>query len=137
MEELTQILIRELQEYIQKVAGESGYIDPSEIWIPVDHPSFGDNARKYRLSSIIGTSANKQKGRISNLTSNTVTVTWDMAFSERPIGFHRVYREVIEGSNKRMEDVILDSESVTTNNMVLTINSDESLTGVIVEYNYE
>ena len=60
-----------------------------------------------------------------------------MAFSERPIGFHRVYREVIDGSNKRMEDVILDSESVTTNNMVLTINSDESLTGVIVEYNYE
>ena len=57
MEELIQTLIRELQEYIQKVAGEEGYIDPSEIWIPVDHASFGGNARKYRLSSIIGTSA--------------------------------------------------------------------------------
>ena len=54
MIELTQIQIRELQEYIQKVAGEEGYIDPSEIWIPVDHPSFGDNARKYRLSVLLG-----------------------------------------------------------------------------------
>ena len=63
---LTQTRIHELSEYIQQESGESGYIDPSEIWVAVDHPSF-DKAKKYRVVSSEVTSESKRSGRLTSL----------------------------------------------------------------------
>lgn len=131
---LTQTRIHELSEYIQQEAGETGYIDPSEIWVAVDHPSF-DKSKKYRVVSSEITTESKRSGRLTSLSSRTISISW--SFTSKPIGWHRVYREINRGTDKRYQDVLIKSEDVTSSALSIVIDDSETLTGIIVEYSYE
>lgn len=125
----------DLVEYIQKESGEEGYIDPSTIYLVVDHPDF-DKPQRFRLmSSESSSSSTKEKDRLTNLSLYTVAVSWD--FASTPIGWHRVYRVITRGSDTRKQDVLIKSESVSPSGLTIIIDSSEVLEGVIVEYCYE
>lgn len=134
---LIQIRPFELDPYIQKEVGDPAYIDPSEILLWVDHPSF-EKPMSYKLSSSAsGDSALKYKGRLSGLQVRIVTLTWATPFPSRPIGFHKVYREVVVGTDSRMHNVFLQSEKVSSTQLQIVIDISESLSGVVIEYSYE
>lgn len=133
--DIVQTRIHELIQYIQKESGESGYIDPSELMIAIDHPSW-DESMKFPLSTSGNSPASdSEKGRLTNLASSTVNISWN--FDSVPIGFHKVYRIVENGTYRRRHDVLILSEEVSSTGLTIVIDSSESLTGVIVEYSYE
>jgi hypothetical protein len=78
---------------------------------------------------------------ITGLASRTLTVTFNTAFTSAPTGWVKVYRmtEMPDGGY-REQDVLwgyATSTKVTTTGFSIIINEDESLTGVIVEYDFK
>jgi len=125
-----------LDEYIQLNPGDPGYIPLSEINILVDHPSF-DRSKRYTLSQFVSLAQNVQAGRQSNLLTRSVVVTFSVPFSAGVVGWVKVYRSTtIPGVGIVRETVNSHDLVESITGITLTIDDNESLTGVIVEYSY-
>jgi len=127
----------ELDLYVE---GEPGEPDISDLVILVDYVSW-DRPKRYNGALSGGGSIHTESGILTGLSSRSVTVEFDSAFSETPVGWVKVYRmtEMPDGGY-REQDVLwgyATSTKVTTTGFSLTINEDESLTGVIVEYDFK
>jgi hypothetical protein len=134
--------IRVLDDYSQALPGDIGYIDPSNIYLPVDNSTESwSEPKKISFSSLLLTSGNIQAGRVSGLSSRTVSVTFDTPFSSQPYGREPdVYRmvEQSDGTYRRynVRWGFSDMNQPTTTGFSLEIHADEDLTGVIIEYLY-
>lgn len=134
--------IRVLDDYSQSLPGDVGYIDPSNIYIPVDNTTESwPEPKKIAFSSLLLTSGHIEAGRISGLGSRTVSLTFDSAFSSQPYGREPdVYRmvEQADGTYRRysVRWGFSDMNQPTTTGFSLEIHADEDLTGVIIEYLY-
>lgn len=133
---ITQSRIHSLQPYVQKDVGEEGYIAPSELQIVVDHPSFERSMKLSLTGGEAGVSIHQEKGRLSTPESHSFTIPFDVAFTAKPIGFHKAYRIETSGTDERYFDVLVKSEKVLTTGIALVLDSSENLTGVIVEWFY-
>lgn len=133
---ITQPRVHTLQPYVQKNEGEAGYIDPAELQVLVDHPTFERSMKLSLTGGSGGVSIHQEKGRLSTPENHSFTIPFDVAFTAKPIGFHKAYRIVISGTDERYYDVLVKSEKVITTGIVIVIDSSESLTGVIIEWFY-
>jgi len=134
--------IRELTDYSQGLPEDVDYIDPSNIYLPVDNSTESwAEPKKIPFSSLLLASGHIEAGRVSGLSSRTVSVTFDQSFSGQPYGREpEVYRMVQQSDGTyRRYDVrwgFSDASQPTTTGFSLEIHADESLTGVIIEYLY-
>lgn len=133
---ITQPRIHTLQPYVQKDPGQEGYIDPAELQIIVDHPTFARSMKMTLTGGQTGLSTHQEKGRVSTPANHIAPIVFATAFTEPPIGFHKVYRRITETGNMRFYDVLIDHEEVKTTGVDLVINSSEDLTGIIIEWFY-
>jgi hypothetical protein len=133
---LTQTQIHQLDLYVQKDVGEEGYIDPQELLIVVDHPSWTRSKKLNMNNGTSSLSSHVERGRITTPPSSTVNIVFDTAFTETPIGSHKVYRITTKGTDERHSDVLIKSEKVTTSGVSIIIDSREALTGIIIEWYY-
>ncbi len=136
MSTFDQSRIYELETYVQKEVGEEGYIDPAELLIIVDHPTWSRSKKMVLTGGASQLSTHQENSRITNPPSSTITVTFGTAFAARPVGFHKVYRITTEGSDERYYDVLIKHEQVTNTGIIIVIDDSESLNGVIVEWFY-
>lgn len=122
-----------------------GTLDASEVMITVDHASFPLPMRT-SLASILSGEAGVsgathiEKDTLTNLSSRTLTVTFDTAFTDTPVGWIKVYRMEATGEGGYREyEVLWDyatAVKVTTTGFSILINSSESLTNIVVEYQF-
>ena len=131
---LTQSRIHEKDGFVN-----DGTYSLDDVKIAVDHPDFTDT-QNFPLSSVGLSSGGThiERGRLTELSSRSVSVTFDTAFSNAPIGKVWVYRmaEMPDG-NYREQDVLwgfTSSTKVSTTGFSIAIDSSESLTNVVVEY---
>ncbi len=134
--------ITDLTDYSQGLPSDADYIDPSNIYLPVDNSTESwSEPKKIPFSSLLLASGHVEAGRISGLSSRTVSLTFDESFSSQPYGYEpNVYRiaEQPDGTYRR-KDVLwgwTDASQPSTTGFELEIHSSESLTGVIIEYLY-
>lgn len=115
-------------------------VDDSELDILVDHPSF-TYPKRIRGAVSSGGSVHIEKDVLSGLASKTVTVEFESEFSSTPIGWIKVYRMTeMPNGTYREQDVLwghTTSTKVSTTGFVIQIDDSESLTGVIVEYEFK
>jgi hypothetical protein len=118
-------------------------LDPSTVMIIVDNSAWS-RPKRLPLSYLDTTGgtggAHIEKDRLTGLSSRTVEVEFDLAFSSIPVGDVKCYRmyEQPDGTFQK-QDVIwgfTDANQPTISGFTLTISTDESLTGVIIEYSY-
>lgn len=138
---LTQTRPYEEELYVQLDPGEDGYIAPEEIQVLVDHESW---TRPKRLPlTMLGIGASHvEKDTLTGLTSRTVTVTFDVPFTDTPVGQEpQVYRMTEVAPNKFRKDKVLwgftNVNQPTLTGFSIEIDSSESLTGVVVQYLYQ
>lgn len=134
--------IKDLTNYSQALPGDLDYIDPANIYLGVDNDTESwSEPKKIPFSSLLLASGHIEAGRISGLSSHTVTVTFDEPFTSQPYGFEpNVYRmaEQPDGTYRR-QDVLWGFTGVnnpSATGFEIEIHSSESLTGVIIEYMY-
>ena len=136
---LTQTRPYELDLYVQLEPGDPGYINPNELMYLVDHSTF-DEPMRIPASNFgeAGSTIHYEKDTITGLSSATVSVTFEAAFTTTPVTVtFNVYRYVPSGASYVKEDVlytVAGSNWVTTTGFTITIDSSESLTGGYVEY---
>jgi len=118
-------------------------LDPSTVMITVDNSSWSRPKRlplSY-LDTTGGTGGTHiEKDRLTGLSSRTVTVEFGIAFTSIPVGDVKCYRmyEQPDGTFQK-QDVIWgfpDANQPTLAGFTLDISTDESLTGIVVEYSY-
>lgn len=115
------------------------YIPLSELYFLVDHASF-DKSKKIYQDTFASLIQNTSSGKITGLTSNIVNITFNPTFDTSPIGEVRVYRMASYGAGYQREDVLwvfADASQPTVSGCNIIIDSDEDLTGVIVEYDFK
>lgn len=119
-------------------------LDPSTVMINVDNSAWS-RPKRLPLSLLdttggTGVGTHIEKDVISGLSSRNVAVTFDTEFSSIPVGDVRVYRmAAMPDGTYRKSDVLWGFDNAnqpTISGFALTINTDESLTGVLVEYIY-
>jgi len=139
---MAQKRIRELTEYEQLASGETGYVNPETIFFAVDSVNFSGDPFKYsfnNIRSIVHTEADI----LESLASRTVSVTFETAFTSRPlIRTWRVYRvaETYTGSGVyRMKDVLYSHAAawLTTIGFDIDIDTSEDLSGIIIEFEFK
>jgi hypothetical protein len=133
--------IRDLDTFIPLDPSDPDYVPVSAIYIALDSTGFSTKPKKYSLEEILSDVV-EQKGRLTGLSSRSVSVTFGTAFSATPItSVFNVYREteVVPGTlvRKNVKHEITGSTLVTTTGFAITIDASESLTGVVVEYKFE
>ena len=134
--------IRALDVYVQLAEGDDGYIAPGEIMQVVDHPNWTRSKRVY-ASNGVGASIHTE-GDLYTPISRAVSITFGTAFTTTPKTIMlRVYRmkETVTGNGHWKEwDVRYWHESSnwkSTTGFSLTIDPDEDLTGIIIEYEFK
>lgn len=132
---MAQKRIRALDTYV------SGAVALSSLYIPADSINFGSEPYKVPLQELLE-DGHSEKGRLSGLSSSSVAVVFDAPYSSQPIGREpEVYRMVqMPSGTWRREGVSWgfdDASQPTINGFALTINASESLTGIIVEWDYK
>jgi len=129
--------------YVQLNPGDPGYVAPSALMYLVDHSSFARPKRQPASNfGEAGSAVHIEKDTLSGLSSASVAVTFGAAFSSAPIGEEpQVYRitEMPDGTYRRQNVLwgFTTSSEVTTTGFSLTIDSSESLTGIIIKYLYQ
>jgi len=139
---LTQTRPYEEDLYVQLDPGDPGYIDPADLQYLVDHESWD---RPKRLPGSMfgqaGGTLHIEKDKFGSLSSHSVSVTFETAFTASPVGETKVYRMIEVSSGKwRKQDVLWgfnDANQPANTGFALTIDSLESLTGIVVEYLYQ
>ncbi len=139
---LIQTRPKDLVLYVQEDVGHPDYVDPSELQFLIDHSSFA-KPKRWPQTSMSGATGHTEEDTLTGLSSRSVSVTFDAAFTTIPRGLNRlsVYRmtEVITGEFV-MEQVMFHYTSatpVTTTGFDLEIDTSESLTGIIIEYEFK
>lgn len=138
---VTQKRIRALNTYTQLASGEAGYVDPDTVFIAVDSLNFSGEPLKVSYGDIFG-ATHVEADILESPVSRNVSVSFETAFTSRPlIRTWRVYRvaETYTGSGVyRMKDVnYTHAENwLTTTGFDIDIDTDENLTGVIIEYEF-
>lgn len=128
--------IRDLDEYVQLDPDDPDYIPATEISMVIDHPDWSE-PKKISLEAPAGYSTlHFEKGRLTSLVLRDVEIEFSSAFSSIPIGFVNCYRLDTIGAMSVQTTVVIYDLSVTTIGLSFTIDDNESLTGVIVEYFY-
>jgi len=137
----TYVQPRALDPYVQLEEGADGYIDPGEIIWVVDHPSW---TRPKRVYGSNGIGAVHTEGDLYTPISRAVSITFGTAFTIIPkTVMLRVYRmkETVTGNGHWKEwDVRYWHASTnwkSTTGFSLTIDPAESLTGIIIEYEFK
>jgi hypothetical protein len=134
---LSQTRPKDLITHLQLDPSDPEYIPANELYFVVDHPSF-TRPKKYSQENFTGAIQNIQKGRITGLQAFNVSQSFSTPFNSAPVGFINVYRsKVISGTKTIREDVLFYDLTETPTGFSLVIDSEESLTGVIVEYLYQ
>jgi len=139
---LTQKRIRELVTYLQLNPGDPGYISPSSLYFAIDGVGFGSEALKIAFADLLA-DEHEEKARLIGLVSASVAIVFGTAFIAKPLPvLFNVYRwdEPISGTwIKEQVKFSYDGGSswLTSTGFNITIDSSESLTGVIIEYKFE
>ena len=125
--------IYDLSTYTQLEAGDPGYIPATAVWVAVDYNGWTE-AKKMSLDNFLS-QFHIEAGRLSSLSSRSVSVTFGTAFDTTVIDNIKVYKEVdVVGTKTVRQDVLFYDLSVTLSGFTLEIDASESLTGVIVDY---
>lgn len=100
-----------------------------------------NTTNKYEESQSGGVEIHRELGILTELSSALVEVTFGLEFTKIPVGFAslKVYRMVAMGGGYNYQDVLHTFptiEPVSLTGFTLNIHSSESLTGVIIEYNF-
>jgi len=127
--------IRALDTYV------SGAVPLSSLYFPIDSINFGSEPFKVALEDFIEDD-HPEKGRLTGLISHNVTVVFGLAYASVPIGREpEVYRmtQMPSGLWRRQQVLwgFVDANQPTINGFQLTIDASESLTGIIVEWDYK
>ena len=138
---LTQKRIRDLTTYTQLESGDPEYVPPSSLYVVFDSANFGSEPLKFPAEDLFEDS-NVQKGRLTGLSSASVAVTFSTAFASTPItSLFEVfrYKEVVSGvwTKQSVKKNLGSATWLTSTGFSITIDSSESLTGVIIEYIFE
>lgn len=139
---ITQQRIRDLITYIQLTSGDPSYVNPASIYVAIDSDNFGAKPLRYPLLSLVGAEADSDAGTITGIASATVVHTFDTPFATVPVcSLFNAYRytEVEPGKFVRntVQTYVSGSNWITTNDFTVTIESTESLTGVIIDFKFE
>lgn len=136
---LTQTRPYEEDLHVQLNPGDEGYVAPEDIMLLLDNENF-DRPRRIPWVNLGGggTGSHIERDRLTGLSSRSVTVEFDAAFTSQPAGNVWVYRmeEVVSGMWRR-KDVLFgftNANQPTTAGFSLAIDEGENLTGVVVEY---
>jgi hypothetical protein len=133
--------IRDLLLYTQLDPEDPNYIDPSTISVVLDHDDW-DKSKRYPLSEILSSVSisTTKVGKLSDLSSRSVTVVFDTPFASSSIKEHvEVYRYKSEGGVYEREDILYHFASAgwfSTTGFSLVIEDSEDLTGIIVSYEF-
>jgi hypothetical protein len=125
--------INELEIYEQLDSGDVGYIPSTAIWLPVDYSGW-TVSKKMALDDFLS-NIHFEAGRLSNISSWSVSITFGTAFSSFSGGVS-VYRDKIDGTDTIRENVLKKNLLETLTGFSFEIDPSESLTGVVVNYNY-
>lgn len=119
-----------------------GSEDSSTVMVTVDKSTW-DKPKRYALSNfgeVSGSSVHVEKDRLTGLSSHSVSVEFDSAFDTVPVGDVQVYRMVEIVSGKwRKEEVLWGFDDANQPSLLgfdLTIDSEEDLSGIIIQYLY-
>jgi len=125
--------------YVQLDPDDEGYVSPDDLMFLIDNSGFS-RPKRIAASGIgsAGSGSHIERGILTDLTSRSVTVEFDAAFTSQPAGNVWAYRmeEVVSGMWRR-KDVLFgfsNANQPTSTGFSLTIDDDESLTDVVVEY---
>ena len=136
---LTQTRPYEEDLHVQLNPGDEGYVAPDDLMFLLDNQNF-DRPKRIAWSSISGggTGSHIERDTLTGLSSRSVTVDFDAAFTSQPVGDVWVYRmeEVVSGMWRR-KDVLwgFSSENQpTTTGFSLAIDESEDLLGIIIQY---
>lgn len=125
--------IHELDIYEQLELGDAGYIPATSVWLAVDYTGWAES-KKITFDDLLS-SIHIEAGRLSSLASRSISVTFGTAFSSTVIDTINVYKESTPISGKTIrEEVRYYNLNVTLTGFTLEIDSNEDLTGVIVDY---
>lgn len=138
----TPVRIDQLTPYIQGSPGDSDYIDPAQIIVPVGHVEFlPEKAKGVSLAQLLASnSSSLDCDRVTGLASRTFTVTFTGVYQTIPVTtkleVYRMYN--IPGTSEWIKEEVsyyYPSENwLTLTGFTIVIRAEESLTGVIVEY---
>jgi len=135
---MAQKRIRALDVYTQLDPGDAGYIAPSALSVVFDSDEFGSEPKRYP-ASLLFSSDNDAKGRLTGLSSRSVSVTFDTAFASTPLTvLFEVYRYTDIGGAAYVKQSVLKTFSgsnwLTASGFTCEIDASESLTGIYIEY---
>lgn len=140
---LTLIRPDEAPVYTQLQPGDPGYISPDNIFVLVGSSDFtGVPMRLIPVSAIntYSTIAHTEQGIFTPISA-AVSITFDAPFVILPITtVLKVYRKLEIETGKWVEQQVqyyLSENWKTITGFSLTIESGESLTGVIIEYKFD
>jgi hypothetical protein len=137
---MVQKRIRALDTYTQLAPGDPGYIAPSDVFFAVDSNSFTGESKKQSVEDYMASVLHVEQDRLTGLSSRSVVVVFGSAFVSIPKGKEPdVYRISPYGSVYRRESVLWgfdDPNQPSKTGFALTIDADESLTGIVIEYFY-
>lgn len=131
---MAQKRIFELGTYLQLESGDPGYIPATAVWLAVDYNGWTE-AKKMSLDDFLGT-LHIEAGKLSSLSSRSVSKVFGTAFTSTVIDDVRAYREISGGGGTVREPVLFFDLSVTLSGFTLEIDPSENLAGVIVDYKF-
>jgi hypothetical protein len=140
----TPLRIDEIPIYVQLQPTDEGYVSPDNVWVVVGNVDFSNpSARKVALSSVMSFStSHSEQARVTGLSSRTFSRTFNTAFTTLPVtSILKVYR-MSEYETGKWEEVPATFHYTSANwktitGFSITIDADESLTGLIVEYKFD
>lgn len=124
--------------YKSVTGGNSPYLAPV-YYRHLDRSAL-DYSRRWELDILFRQAKHLEVGKLTDLASRTVEVTFDAVFAEVPAGLQnlKVYRwaQVVAGKYRpRDVQYYFNADTdLTVSGFTLQIEASESLTGVIVEY---
>lgn len=140
---INQERIRQLVEYIQLESGDAGYVPLASLYLAIDSDNFGAKPFKFPLQSLlVGGGGDGVVKQMENLLSRNVSESFPSAFASKPVATKfEVYRFQAIGGGEYIKQPVLHTYTganwVTTTGFAITIDASESLTGVIIDYEFK
>lgn len=132
---ITQKRIYELEDYTQLLPDDVGYVDPTNIYIPVDCLTESWNEpKKLPLNSVFLSASHIEASQLNSLASRTVSILFETPFVFPVIPFVNVYRDIAQDGVVIRQNVLINSMIISTTGIDFEIDADESLTDVVVNY---
>ena len=132
---LTQKRIYELQDYTQLLPDDIGYVDPTNIYIPVDCLTESwSEPKKLPLNSVFLSASHIEAAQLNSLASRTVNILFETPFVFPVIPYVNVYKDITQDGVVIRQNVLYHSFTISTTGIDFEIDSSESLTDVVVNY---